>query len=96
MLFLGMSFGARREISVQYTQSHLTQTRPTQPYQNSCRIGTVKLDVVQNTAADHSICYRELHSVVGHTPRFASGSPTGMVASNPTSNVTRMVWQAGF
>ena len=35
MLFLGMSFGARREISVQYTQSHLplNKANPTLPEQ---------------------------------------------------------------
>ena len=91
MLFLGMSFGARREISVQCHLKHLPLNKANRNLAEQLQLGTVKLDVVQNTAADHSICYRELHSVVGHTPRFASGSPTGMVAANSTSNVARIV-----
>ena len=96
MLFLGMSFGSRREISVQGSQSHLPLKKaiPTLPEQ--CSIGTVKLDVVQNTAADHSLCCRELHSVVGLTPRFASGSSTGVVVVNSTSNVARNGLQTGL
>ena len=90
MLVLGMSFGARREISVQCYLNHLPLNKAKRILAEQLQLGTVKLDVVQNTAADHSICYRELHSDVGHTPWFASGSPTGMVAANSTSNVTRI------
>jgi hypothetical protein len=90
MLSLGMSFGAHKEISVHGSQKHLPLQKaiPTLPEQ--LQLGTVKLNVVQNTAADHSLCYVELHSVVGHTPRFASGSSISMVAASSTSNVTRI------
>jgi hypothetical protein len=82
-----MSFGARGEISVQDSHSHLPLNKAMKTVAEQLQHEDCQISVVQNTAKDNSICCRKLRSI--GVSRLGLLQVTQLEWSRPTH------WQCG-